>query len=89
MSTMNISRGGVFVLGNPSECPDITVGIDVELVIFATSGGAEEEVALKAKVVRSAHADSKGKLAGFGLQFVGLDAAQNRALDQLIKTSNN
>jgi hypothetical protein len=70
MATVNVSRGGLFLDGDPRDYPDLMVGTDVELLIFDADAPEEEAVTLAAVVVR---VETDGQL-GFGLQFTNVDA---------------
>jgi hypothetical protein len=89
MSTMNISRGGVFIRCDPSECPDLRAGAQVEIVIFVAEDPGVEDVSLQARIVR-VEPQARGQIpSGFGLQFVGLDADQTQKLERLIEAARS
>ncbi len=80
MSTLNVSKGGVFISGNPFDYPDLEVGTMVELVIFSSEESIPDAT-LRGRVVRVVDA---GKTPGFGLQFVSVRPEQASSLDRLI-----
>ena len=82
MSAM-ISRGGMFVQGQPDEYPDLQVGTDVEVVVFDAHDPGTQDVSLEAKVVRIEQ-DLARSRPGFGLQFQQLDNFEVGALENLL-----
>jgi hypothetical protein len=70
MSTRNISRGGIFIQGDPQEYPELKVGTQVELVIFNPDDPGQNDVTLTAMVVRRER--GREAMAGFGLQFLNI-----------------
>ena len=83
MSTLNISRGGVFIQGLPTNYPELRIGAEVELVIFDANAPGERDIALRARIVRL-DLGRPGHPPGFGLEFVGLDPERIARLDQMI-----
>ncbi|MBK6848600.1 MAG: PilZ domain-containing protein [Proteobacteria bacterium] len=83
LSTLNVSRGGLFLQCVPAEAPDLKVGLDVEVLIFAP-GETIEDVVARARVARIDDGRAPGALAGFGLRFTQLDAENTRRLEKLI-----
>lgn len=86
MSTANISRGGLFVSGDPREYPELVEGATVELVVFAGEDLGVEDARLRGRVVRVVPA-GQGPLPGFGVQFLPLEAAEARGLDRLLQAA--
>lgn len=84
MSTANISRGGIFIQGNPAEFPELRQGSRVELVIFASEDIGVEDARLDARVVRVEDSGLEGRLPGFGLEFTSKHPDQLSALESLI-----
>jgi hypothetical protein len=82
LSTQNLSRGGVFLIANPRECPDLSVGVEVDLVIFVAEESENEvqEVRLRATIVRVNRTPAEG----FGLQFDEIDPEGAERLEGLI-----
>ena len=92
LSTSNISHGGVFLLADPAEVPDLERGAEVELVIFPTTEPTEENdetqemtVSAQAKVVRIEDGKMPGRDAGFGLRILKIDPDNRQRLRKLIK----
>jgi c-di-GMP-binding flagellar brake protein YcgR len=87
MSARNISRGGIFLQGEPTEFPGLQPGVEVAIVIFVGEELGLAEVRLRARVVR---VDERGKAAipGFGLQFIVIERTQGKMLDQLIAAAH-
>jgi hypothetical protein len=87
MSARNISRGGIFIQGEPAEIPDLRPGVEVEIVIFVGDdlGLADglADVRLGARVVR---VEERGRadVPGFGLQFIAIERTQGQMLERLI-----
>jgi hypothetical protein len=84
MPADKISRGGVFVQGEPDEYPDLKVGAQVELVVFDAEHPGEQDLSLEAKVVRVEDQRSNSRL-GFGLQFTELGTFESGALEELLE----
>lgn len=84
MSTSNIGPGGVFIQGDPADCPDLEPGAAVEVVIFATDLGLE--VRLDARIVRVVPAGGRFP-PGFGLQFTSLEQAQAQILERMAEAA--
>lgn len=83
LSTLNVSRGGLFVQCRPAEAPDLQLGRDVEVLIFAPDDTIAD-VTAQARVARIDDGRAPGHLAGVGLRFTQLDAENTRRLDRLI-----
>jgi len=83
MSTQNISRGGVFIQGDPLEYPELQVGTSVELIIFNPDDPGQDDVTLTALVVRR-ETGGPTQTAGFGLQFTKI-CEGGHSLDRLIE----
>ncbi|MBK8482228.1 MAG: PilZ domain-containing protein [Proteobacteria bacterium] len=86
LSTLNVSRGGLFVQCAPAEAPDLLLGREVEVLIFAPEE-AIEDVGGQARVARIDDGSAPGHLAGVGLRFTQLDAENTRRLERLIGLS--
>jgi hypothetical protein len=86
MSTANISRGGVFISGDPGEYPELVEGATVDLVIFAGEDLSIEDARLRGRVVRVVP-PGRGPLPGFGVEFLPLQAAEARGLDRLLQAA--
>jgi Tfp pilus assembly protein PilZ len=83
METVNISKGGLFVLGDPAIYPDLSVGVEVELLLFLPE--ADDGLTCLAKVVHVQAAESKkDQPAGFGLNFTKLDDEDRWVLNNLL-----
>jgi hypothetical protein len=84
MSTDNISLGGVFIQGVPGEYPEITIGAELDLLIFDANemGG---DVRCRARVVRI---EADGDRTGFGLKFVDLTQPNTARLRRLLAASS-
>lgn len=65
MSTSDISRGGIFIQGDPADAPDLLPGVDCDLVLFDADAD-REEVMVRATVV---HIVDRPDAKGFGLRF--------------------
>jgi hypothetical protein len=87
MSTINISRGGVFIQGDPADCPDVKAGVKVELVIFPSEDLGLPDVHLQATVVRVVRVSASGTPQGFGLQFQSLQPQEAAALEKLLQAA--
>lgn len=84
MSTRNISRGGLFIVGDPSEYPELISDMEVTLVIFAADDLSLKDVHAKAKIIRVEK--GHGLLnSGFGLQFTTIEKDQIENLDQILQ----
>ena len=88
MSTANISRGGVFIQGDPADYPDLSQGTTVDLCIFAGEDVGVPEARIRARVVHVAEATKPAP--GFGLEFVPpFQPEQRRLLDQLLTAAGS
>lgn len=83
LPTLNISRGGLFLQGDPSDTPELKVGLEVEVLIFSPDE-AVDDVAARARVARIDDGRAAGHLAGFGLRFTHLEAESQHRLERLI-----
>lgn len=82
MPAVNISGGGVFVRGEPTDYPELRPGTELELVIFDADDPSGGDVAVRAAVARTE--ERPGLAHGFGLRFVGVDQAAWQALQRLV-----
>ena len=84
MSTDNISLGGVFLQGVPRQYPEITIGAEFDLLIFAANemGG---DVRCRARVVRI---EADGDRTGFGLKFISLTRPNSLRLQRFLGGSS-
>jgi c-di-GMP-binding flagellar brake protein YcgR len=82
MSTENISEGGVFVTGDPTDFPSMAVGAEVELLIFPAEN-LMLDLSCRARVVRVEGGPGQAR-AGFGLSFVALDERSRERLAQFL-----
>jgi hypothetical protein len=83
MSTANLSRGGLFISGDPREYPDLIRGATVDLCIFAEQELGAPDAHLRARVVRVVE-KGNGFSPGFGLEFLNAPMDQTRALLDLL-----
>lgn len=89
MSTNDISHGGLFLQGKPSDYPDLKIGTNLEITLFAVlEGEPEADITISAKVARTQSDKSGGKGPGIGLQFVNMSKEASEKLDHLIKKSS-
>jgi hypothetical protein len=79
MEMINISRGGLFVRGDPAKHPDLSMGRVVDLSIFDPDGTGGQ-VDLQAVVVRL----ENGARKGFGMMFVDMDLERMQTLDRFL-----
>jgi len=82
MPAFNISGGGVFVQGEPTDYPELQPGTELELVIFDADDPSRDDVSVRAAVARTEQ--RPGLAHGFGLRFVGIDHVAWQALQRLI-----
>jgi c-di-GMP-binding flagellar brake protein YcgR len=80
MASRNISRGGLYVLGDPAQHPDLKVEAVVELSIFDPDEPTCQEMKLDAMVVRV----EQGARKGFGLQFINVNSETATQLDHFL-----
>lgn len=85
MSADRISRGGVFVKGEPSQYPDLQVGTRVEVVVFDADNPGQEDLALQAQVVRVESGEASAYQPGFGLKFGQLSGFDVGVLDGFLE----
>jgi c-di-GMP-binding flagellar brake protein YcgR len=85
MSADRISRGGVFVKGEPERYPELQVGTRVELVVFDAERPGQEDLALEAQVVRVESGEASAFQPGFGLKFSQLSGFEVGALDSFLE----
>lgn len=84
MSAQRISRGGIFVQGEPTAYPDLQVGTQVEVVVFDADNPGREDLSLAARIVRVDGLSSSRRSLGFGLQFTELGTFEAGALESLL-----
>ncbi len=85
MDTRDISRGGVFIQGDPAASPEIATGVDLDLVLFFADN-VHDEVSVRATVVRVVEpADATpDNPAGFGLRFTLFTPGHDTRLTQIL-----
>lgn len=82
METANISKGGLFVLGEPKAYPELAVGVEVELLLFLPE--AHDGLTCRAKIVHIQTTPAEKLPAGFGLNFTELDDEDRWVLKNLL-----
>jgi hypothetical protein len=87
MSTENISAGGVFVSGNPSDYPKMVKDAEVELLIFPADN-LMLDFNCRARVTRVERAGPGGR-SGFGLEFTDLDEHNRSRLARFLRRSTS
>jgi hypothetical protein len=85
MSTANLSLGGAFLLGDPEECPDLQVGVIVDLLIFAGEELDASDARVRGKILRIVREGAPAP--GFGLRFLSPEAGEAAALERLIQAA--
>lgn len=88
MSTRNISRGGLFLIGSPSEYPEFTLRSVVDLVLFSANEDVDD-FKCKARVVRTVTEHTAGRVPGFGLMFQDLNETQKKQVEQILQVAQN
>jgi hypothetical protein len=87
MPVRNISTSGAFLEGNPSEFPDLKVGVELEIVLSASAPGMGDDEVLnikgKGRVVRVEPA-KPSRVGGFGITLQLATAEETACLDALI-----
>jgi hypothetical protein len=81
MATGNISRGGVFIQGDPVDHPDLTLGASVELVLFDPEDPDHAGVSLEGVVVHV----REGQRQGFGVKFINMNHLNLSLLDAYLR----
>lgn len=84
----NISTSGAFLEGNPAEYPDLKVGVELEIVLSATTPGMGDEEVLniegKGRIAR-VEAAKPSSVGGFGISLELATAEQTACLEALIE----
>jgi hypothetical protein len=83
MSTVNVSRGGVFLSATLPEIRTVTPGMTAELLIFAPEE-IQEDVELTARVVRVRRTPIPTEPTGLAMEFVDVDQANATRLQKLL-----
>ena len=88
MQVLNISMGGIFLVGNPDEYPDLMPGIDLDLAISTTEGGMGDDpdanIACHARIVRVDHGEQNKRPPGFGATIEPVDDENRERLTMLL-----
>jgi len=85
LEAANVSRGGLFLSGNPPDYPDLVAGADVDLVIFANNADELDAHASRARIARIEPETHEHQPAGFGLAFTAIDERNVTRLERLIE----
>jgi len=83
LPAINVSRGGLFLKTDPERTPDLTAGVEVELLIFPADGEGED-VALDAEVVRVERSTVPGRCSGVGLRFLRVSDESEHKLERIL-----
>jgi hypothetical protein len=88
MAVRNVSAGGVYLEGTPSEYPDLKPGTEIELVIFGSEDGAGDDpefnITCRAKVIRVDPGFSDKRPPGFGVTIDPIDQDNRERLTNLL-----
>jgi len=88
MAVRNVSAGGVYLEGTPSDYPDLKPGMEIELVIFGSEEGMGDDpdfnIQCKAKVIRIDQGFGSKRPPGFGCTIDPIDQDHRERLTNLL-----
>lgn len=88
MEVRNLSAGGVYLVGDPKEYPELKPGRELDLVIFGTEDGAGDEedfnIACRARIIRVDPGWPEKRPPGFGVTIDPVDQDHRDRLSNLL-----
>jgi hypothetical protein len=93
MEVRNVSSGGIYLVGTPKEYPDITRGLDLELVIFGSEEGIGDDpdfnIVCQARIIRVDEGFPGKRPPGFGATIDPVDEDNRERLTKLLLRADN
>jgi hypothetical protein len=93
MEVRNVSSGGIYLVGTPEEYPDITRGLDIELVIFGSEEGIGDDpdfnIVCQARIIRVDEGFPGKRPPGFGATIDPVDEDNRERLTKLLLRADN
>jgi hypothetical protein len=88
MEVRNVSSGGVYLVGTPSEYPDLAPGTDLDLVLFGTEEGMGDDpdfnISCQARIIRIDEGNPGKRPPGFGATIDPIDDDNRERLTNLL-----
>ncbi len=79
----NASTGGLVLIGDLADFPDLKPGADVELTLLAMGGDADD-VTARGRIVKIAGRVSGARPGGLGIEFTAMDEQSRARLQRLL-----
>jgi hypothetical protein len=88
MEVRNVSAGGIYLVGTSAEYPDLSPGVDLNLVIFGSEEGMGDDpdfnILCKARIIRVDLGNPGKRPPGFGATIDPLDEHNRERLNRLL-----
>jgi len=88
MEVRNVSAGGIYLVGTPTQYPDLTPGRDLDLVIFGSEDGVGDDpefnIACRARIIRVDEGYPGKRPPGFGATIDPVDDDARERLTNLL-----
>ena len=88
MEVRNVSSGGIYLVGTPAEYPDLTPGVELDLVIFGSEEGMGDDpdfnIACGARIIRVDEGYPGKRPPGFGATIDPVDEDNRERLTNLL-----
>jgi hypothetical protein len=88
MEVRNVSSGGIYLVGTPEEYPDLTPGVDLDLVIFGSEEGIGDDpdfnIVCQARIIRVDRGNPGKRPPGFGATIDPADEDNRERLTKLL-----
>ena len=88
MEVRNLSSGGIYLVGTPEEYPDLTPGVELDLVIFGTEEGLGDDpdfnISCQARIIRVDEGNPGKRPPGFGATISPVDDDNRERLTKLL-----
>lgn len=88
MEVRNVSSGGIYLVGTPEEYPDLTPGVDLDLLIFGSEEGMGDDpdfnISCQARIIRVDEGNPGKRPPGFGATIDPVDEDNRERLTKLL-----
>jgi hypothetical protein len=88
MEVRNVSQGGIYLVGTPEEYPDLTPGVDLDLLIFGSEDGMGDDpdfnISCSARIIRVDQGNPGKRPPGFGATIDPADEDNRERLTKLL-----
>jgi len=88
MEVRNVSSGGIYLVGTRQEYPDLTPGVELDLVIFGSEEGIGDDpdfnISCQARIIRVDQGNPGKRPPGFGATIDPVDEDNRERLTKLL-----